>query len=52
MMMLIRLLLAMTLAASAAGLGACNTVEGFGKDMQAAADAIAGTAADDEEDQE
>lgn len=52
MMMPIRSLLAMTLAVMAAGLSGCNTVEGFGKDMRSAGDAIAGSADDEQDDDE
>lgn len=39
-------LVALTLTAAAAGLSACNTTEGFGRDVEAAGDAIEDTAQD------
>ena len=48
--MIIRMLLALTLLGLFGGLTACNTIEGAGKDISAAGDAISGTADETKED--
>jgi predicted small secreted protein len=48
--MIIRILLALSLLGLFGSLTACNTIEGAGKDVSAAGDAVSGTAEETKDD--